>query len=226
MTLQSSNIIPDLTASSAFSRVVRRQGFYRTLGKRALDIALVLLSAPVVVPLVLVLALFGALEGGRPFYVQSRVGQGGRVFRILKLRTMVTNADALLAAHLEADPAACAEWDASQKLKCDPRVTRIGRILRKTSLDELPQFWNVLRGDMSLVGPRPMMVCQQVLYPGRAYFRLRPGVTGPWQVSDRHESEFVDRVRHDDEYDRVVSFTGDLRLLWRTVAVVLRGTGC
>lgn len=226
MTLQSSNITPDLSASSGLSRAVGRHGLYRAMGKRLLDLTLVLVSAPVVVPLVALLALFIALDGGRPFYAQARLGQGGRVFRIWKLRSMVTDADALLTKHLEADPAARAEWDATQKLKCDPRVTRLGRILRKASLDELPQLWNVFRGEMSLVGPRPMMVSQAALYPGRAYFRLRPGITGPWQVSDRNESDFIDRVHHDDDYDRTVSFMGDLRLLWRTVAVVLRGTGC
>jgi lipopolysaccharide/colanic/teichoic acid biosynthesis glycosyltransferase len=248
MTLQSSGFTPDLTATD-LSRARIAGGavaavaiadaghaprstprslpaVYRLGVKRALDILLVLIAAPVVLPVVLVLALLVMRDGGRPFYGQARLGLGGRSFRMWKLRSMVEGADALLEAHLAADPAARAEWDATQKLKVDPRVTRIGRFLRRSSLDELPQLWNVLVGDMSLVGPRPMMVCQRALYPGQSYFRLRPGITGPWQVSDRHESDFVDRVRFDDAYDRSLSLGTDLRLLWRTVWVVLRGTGC
>jgi lipopolysaccharide/colanic/teichoic acid biosynthesis glycosyltransferase len=101
----------------------------------------------------------------------------------------------------------------------------MGRLLRKSSLDELPQLWNVLVGDMSLVGPRPMMPAQQVLYPGRAYFRLRPGITGPWQVSHRNETTFAARAGFDAEYERDLSFVTDTRLLFATVRVVLRATG-
>jgi lipopolysaccharide/colanic/teichoic acid biosynthesis glycosyltransferase len=201
-------------------------GFYARRGKRLLDLVLVILAAPVAVPLILVLAALVALEGGRPFYSQMRVGRGGAAFRMWKLRTMVQEADALLAGHLARDPEARREWDATQKLKRDPRITRMGRILRKTSLDELPQLWNVLNGTMSLVGPRPMMLSQRALYAsGFAYFRLRPGITGAWQVSDRNDSDFVDRVRHDDAYERGLSLAADLRILAATVRVVLRGTG-
>jgi len=131
----------------------------------------------------------------------------------------------LLEYHLRKDPEARREWDEAQKLKRDPRITRIGRFLRKSSLDELPQLWNVLKGDMSLVGPRPMMVDQEALYPGRAYFELRPGITGPWQVSDRNESSFADRARFDNQYLDSLSLSVDLTILFRTVAVVLRCTG-
>jgi lipopolysaccharide/colanic/teichoic acid biosynthesis glycosyltransferase len=139
---------------------------------------------------------------------------------------MVPGAEARLAAHLAADPAARAEWDRSQKLREDPRVTPLGRLLRRSSLDELPQLWNVLAGDMSLVGPRPMMPCQQALYPGEAYYRLRPGLTGPWQVSDRHASAFADRARFDRDYEQALSLATDLRILAATLRAVLRGTGC
>lgn len=194
--------------------------------KRALDVALVLAAAPVVVPVVLVLALLVACDGGAPFYAQDRVGRGGRRFRMWKLRTMVVGAEDRLAAHLAADPAARAEWDRTQKLRDDPRVTPTGRLLRRTSLDELPQLWNVLTGDMSLVGPRPMMPCQQAMYPGEAYYRLRPGLTGPWQVSDRNAAAFADRARFDRDYEAALSLATDLRLLAATLRVVLRGTGC
>ena len=199
---------------------------YRSGLKRALDVALVLAASLPILMLVGLLALLVALDGGRPFYVQARLGRGGRVFRMWKLRSMVPDADLALARHLDADPAAQAEWALSQKLRQDPRVTRMGALLRKSSLDELPQFWNVLKGDMALVGPRPMMPDQRDLYPGTAYFRLRPGITGPWQVSSRNASSFADRARFDADYDRGLSLGTDLGLLAATVRVVLKGTGC
>ena len=106
------------------------------------------------------------------------------------------------------------------------RGSPAGRFLRRSSLDELPQLWNVLAGDMSLVGPRSMMPCQQALYPGEAYYRLRPGLTGPWQVSDRHASAFADRARFDRDYEQALSLATDLRILAATLRAVLRGTGC
>ena len=166
-----------------------------------------------------------ALDGRSPIYLQKRVGRGGRVFHMVKIRTMVPGADGLLEDHLSKDPAARREWDETQKLKSDPRITWIGSFLRKSSLDELPQLWNVWVGDMSLVGPRPMMVSQQALYPGQAYFELRPGITGPWQVSDRNASSFADRAGYDNRYLSSISLSQDLSILMRTVSVVLRGTG-
>ena len=180
---------------------------------------------PVALPLVFILALLVAWDGGQPFHVQVRVGRGGRRYRLWNLRSMVPDAEARLAACLGTDPAARAEWQRSQKLRNDPRVTPIGTLLRSSSLDELPQLWNVLRGDMSLVGPRPMLPEQQRLYPGRAYFHLRPGLTGPWQVSSRNESAFADRAAFDEAYARRLSLGTDLRLLAATVQVVLRRTG-
>lgn len=194
--------------------------------KPGLDKLLILLTAPLVLPVVAVLALLVALDGGKPFYTQLRVGKNGKSFRMWKLRTMVAGADDRLEAHLAANPAARAEWDATQKLKDDPRITRLGHILRKTSLDELPQLFNVLAGSMALVGPRPMMVKQKPLYHGQAYFQLSPGITGLWQTSDRNDCNFVDRVHYDETYGRTVSLVTDLRILFKTVAVVLRGTGC
>lgn len=201
------------------------QGIYRRHVKRWLDVLLILLASPIVLPFVLVMALLVRRDGGPAFYVQDRIGLDGRVFRLWKLRTMVQNADALLASHLAADPALRAEWDANQKLRHDPRITPMGRILRKTSLDELPQLWNVLRGDMSLVGPRPMLPEQRALYPGRAYFRMRPGLTGPWQVSERNATTFAGRAEFDQSYAERMSLTTDLAILFLTVWVVVRGTG-
>ncbi len=158
-------------------RVQRRPGLYRNHFKRLLDLLLVVLALPVVLPLIGVLALVLGVQGGRPFYCSDRVGRGGRTFRKVKLRTMVVGADDILEDYLEANPAARQEWNDKQKLLSDPRVTRFGRFLRRSSLDELPQVWNVLAGDMSLVGPRPMMPCQRPMYPGVAYYGLRPGMT-------------------------------------------------
>lgn len=186
-------------------------GVYRRGLKRFFDTLLVLATAPVTLPFILLMALLVARDGGNPFFAQKRLGRNGRVFRIWKLRTMVVDAEARLKAYLEENPEAGEEWARTQKLKHDPRVTRIGQLLRKSSMDELPQLLNVFNGTMSLVGPRPMMVNQRHLYFGRSYYRLRPGITGLWQISERNESEFVARVRYDDEYDRDLSYPSDMR---------------
>lgn len=172
-----------------------------------------------------VLSALIALDGHSPVFRQDRIGKDGRRFVMWKFRTMVPNAEELLDTHLNTDELARDEWNAKQKLSIDPRVTRIGRLLRRTSLDELPQLFNVLKGDMSLIGPRPMMPCQQALYPGQSYYRLRPGMTGSWQVSARHNSDFAERAHYDDLYDSELSLLTDLRILAATTAVVLRGTG-
>ena len=200
-------------------------GIYRNFGKRIFDILFTLAIAPFVVPFVAAAAFLIAMDGHNPFYSQLRIGKGGRTFRMWKLRTMVHKADKLLEAYLAENPVAKLEWDSTQKLKKDPRVTLVGRILRKTSMDELPQLLNVLNGTMSIVGPRPMMVNQQDSYLGQGYYRLKPGITGLWQVSDRNECEFVGRVRYDDIYDRICSFRTDLWVLIRTAVVVFRCTG-
>jgi exopolysaccharide production protein ExoY len=200
-------------------------GLYNRVFKRWLDLALILLAAPFVVPMVLVLGALVRRDGGPAFYVQDRIGLDGRVFRLWKLRTMVIDADAALAAHLAADAALRTEWDETQKLKADPRITAIGRLLRKASLDELPQLWNVFRGDMSLVGPRPMLPEQRALYPGHDYYALRPGLTGPWQVSERNATSFAGRAEFDSAYARRLSLSTDIAIMALTVWVVLRGTG-
>lgn len=210
---------------TSYQTTERRPGLYRNGVKRLFETLLVLASAPFVLPLVAFLAILVACEGGKPFYSQMRIGRGGRRFRMWKLRTMVPGADEKLKAYLDSNPAARAEWDATQKLKNDPRITRMGRFLRKSSIDELPQLWNVVTGSMSLVGPRPMMVDQQAFYHGRGYYNLRPGITGFWQISDRNESDFAARVKFDDAYDDSISFGTDVKVLASTVGVVLRCTG-
>ncbi len=215
-----------LSAIKSVSKSRSTDSLYARFVKPAFDCLLVLFFAPIILTIVLVSALIVALDGHNPFYAQERVGQNGKTFRLFKLRSMVPNADALLEAHLAANPDAKVEWDLNQKLRDDPRITRFGRIIRKTSIDEMPQFLNVLLGDMALVGPRPFTVDQREDYTGIRYFDLRPGLSGLWQISTRHDSEFVARAQFDDLYARSLSFSGDIRIMLRTLVAIARGTGC
>lgn len=202
-----------------------KPGIYRNFVKRVLETLLVLAASPILVPLIVLLSIPLVLKGKNPFYAQRRVGRGGREFTMWKMKSMVCDADERLAAHLRENPDARDEWSRLQKLHNDPRVTSYGRFLRRTSLDEIPQFLHVLTGEMALVGPRPMMPHQRALYDGDAYFCLRPGITGYWQVSDRNDSEFVTRVAFDEKYDQEISLKTDIVVLSRTVGAVLKGTG-
>ncbi|EPX77524.1 sugar transferase [Litoreibacter arenae] len=230
MTTRSSNVfaaphsvdvMPDVKAPG----MSRDWQIYDPIWKRRLDLALVLMTAPVSLPLIALGAVLAKLDGGPAFYSQPRVGRHGQVFRMFKLRSMRVNAERHLSELLMDDPNAAMEWQRSQKLRRDPRITFAGKVLRKLSLDELPQLWNVVRGDMSLVGPRPMLQEQAILYPGAAYFRLRPGLTGPWQVFGRNEESFTARAKYDAMYEREKGLRYDLSLIGRTVGVVLWGTG-
>jgi lipopolysaccharide/colanic/teichoic acid biosynthesis glycosyltransferase len=203
----------------------RNVGLYERFGKRLLDCVLIVVSLVLVFPIMLALTLVLLLQGHSPFFRQDRIGRNGETFTIWKFRTMVPDAERHLSEYLASNPDAAEEWNTTQKLKRDPRVTRIGKFLRKTSLDELPQLWNVLIGDMSLVGPRPMLPEQQALYPGKSYYELKPGITGMWQVSERNDSEFASRAMYDSVYCRDLSFSTDVGILARTISVVLRGTG-
>jgi undecaprenyl-phosphate galactose phosphotransferase len=197
--------------------------------KRGFDLVSVLIILTIAAPVMIVLWLLVRLDGGPGLYGHERVGRGERTFRCLKFRTMVTNADTVLAELLAADIRAREEWEASRKLVNDPRVTRIGWLLRATSLDELPQLLNVLRGDMSLVGPRPVVRAElDQFYRGEyraAYLSVRPGVTGLWQVSGRSDASYDRRVAFDLEYVANASMGMDLTILWRTVGAVLRRRG-
>jgi len=227
MTLHLTDIAESVrsTHGSANTNSPSRALLYRDGCKRLFDLSVTLLTAMIWLPLVAVLAALVALDGHKPFYSQRRVGRDGRIFRMVKLRTMVADADQALVRYLEENAEARAEWDATQKLKNDPRITPIGRILRITSMDELPQLLNVLLGDMSIVGPRPFMESQKGLYPGLGYYRVRPGITGLWQVSDRNDSAFAYRAVLDDEYERTLSFPTDMSILKRTVGAVLSCSG-
>lgn len=198
---------------------------YRSFGKRALDVLFVIMGTPFVLPFMIIIAVLIKMDGGSVFYHQARLGKDGREFKFWKFRSMVPDADKKLDEYLASNPEAAQEWRVSQKLRHDPRVTRVGRIIRKSSLDELPQIWNVLVGDMSLVGPRPMMPQQWKLYPGADYKKLRPGITGFWQVSDRNEVSFAARANFDADYNVKLSLYTDLHTLARTVGAVCRGSG-
>lgn len=198
---------------------------YGQMLKPVLDMVLVLLIALPATALILICAAFIMFDGHAPFYRQQRIGKNGRTFGMWKLRSMVPNADAVLDSYLAANPDARREWDLTQKLKSDPRITAVGKFIRKTSIDELPQIFNVLRGEMSLVGPRPMMLDQRMLYPGMAYYAMRPGITGFWQTSARNESSFAERATFDASYFRHMSFGTDMRVMMKTFGVVVAGTG-
>jgi Undecaprenyl-phosphate galactose phosphotransferase WbaP len=196
--------------------------------KRAIDLLVVALALPAVALTILVVGLLVRLESPGPiFYGQRRVGRGHSKFRIWKIRTMQVNGDKLLQDVLAKDEALREQWQQERKLRCDPRVTRVGKFLRKTSLDELPQFWNVLVGEMSLVGPRPIVEEEIPAYGPNfsLYCRVIPGLTGLWQVSGRNEVSRRDRVRLDSYYVRNWSPWLDLSILARTVRVVITGQG-
>ncbi|AXI48810.1 sugar transferase [Sulfitobacter sp. SK012] len=202
-------------------------GFYRNGGKRIFDTLVILLSVPFSLTIIGLCALALWIEGGNPFYRQDRLGRNGTRFSLLKMRTMVRDADQVLEDYLATDPEMRREWDELQKLRNDPRVTRVGRILRATSLDELPQLWNVLRGDMSLVGPRPMMPEQLEMYGEPSdYFALRPGITGYWQISARNNNKFSFRNEVDADYNTSMSWTKDLAVMVKTIGVMMKRTGC
>lgn len=214
-----------LVPQSIPDRQAIKSRFLYFAAKRTFDVAMTVLAAPFALTIVGICALLIRMDGGKAFYCQPRVGKGGRIFNLWKLRTMAPNAEQRLRAHLAADPSARAEWETMQKLRNDPRITRVGKYLRKYSIDELPQLLNVLVGDMSLVGPRPMLPEQRQHYPGTAYFDLRPGLTGLWQISERNGCTFTEPALHDARYSGIMSFSADLRILMRTPAVVLKGTG-
>ena len=195
--------------------------------KRILDVLGVIVLAIVFSPLILAIAVLMHREGGSIIYKHRRIGRDGRAFECLKFRTMVPNAEQVLREVLERDPAMKAEWVRDHKLRCDPRVTRLGRFLRRTSLDELPQLWNVMRGEMSLVGPRPV-VREELLRYGRnvrTYLSAKPGITGLWQVKGRNDTDYRRRVVLDTYYVRNQNLMLDLYILFKTTRVVLGGSG-
>jgi len=198
------------------------------IAKRALDIIGAGVGLVLLAPFFLIVALMVRADGGPAFFAHQRVGRGGKLFGCLKFRSMVIDSQARLESLLANDPVARAEWEATRKLKNDPRITRIGRFLRSTSLDELPQLINVLRGEMSLVGPRPVQEAEIDRYYGASaahYMAVRPGITGLWQVSGRSETSYESRVALDVAYVSRPSLLADISILLRTPVAVLSRRG-
>lgn len=202
-------------------------GIYARYFKRLLDVSIVTLSLPIVAPIFIMAALANLASGNPILYSQLRLGRNGKVFRIWKMSSMYPNAEKRLEDLLQKDHRRQEEWVTTQKLKNDPRVTPVGTFLRKTSIDEIPQLFNVLKGDMSLLGPRPMMLSQAELYGPSlpVYLELRPGISGKWQVSERNDAHFQRRAQIDAEYARDLGFLSDLKLIWLTFRTLLRSTG-
>jgi Undecaprenyl-phosphate galactose phosphotransferase WbaP len=196
--------------------------------KRILDVVTAAFLMVLALPFALVIALAIVLETRGPvFFSHTRIGKGNRRFKLWKFRSMVADADTVLAKHLEQHPDDFSEWRDTRKLKDDPRVTRVGRVLRRSSVDELPQLVNVLRGDMSMVGPRPI-VEEEIPKYGSAfslYSQVLPGLTGLWQVSGRTDLSYRRRTDLDSKYIQNWTFWMDLVVLWKTIRVVLFGHG-
>ncbi|ONG47876.1 hypothetical protein BKE38_22520 [Pseudoroseomonas deserti] len=199
-------------------------------GKRGLDIVLASGLLLALLPVMLVITLLVLRDGKGAFFSHRRVGRDGRSFGCLKFRSMVPDAEAALAKLLAEDPEAAALWRTSRKLKRDPRITRVGRVLRATSLDELPQLFNVLRGEMSLVGPRPVVQAELTEHYGphaSHYLAVRPGITGLWQISGRSDTSYAERIALDVRYVERFSLWFDLVILAKTVpAVLVRRGAC
>jgi Undecaprenyl-phosphate galactose phosphotransferase WbaP len=197
--------------------------------KRALDLFGAVVGGLATSPLWVLIAIVVKLDSAGPVYFsQYRVGIQGKQFRCWKFRTMVADAERSIEEILQSDPNLRAEWEQTTKLRYDPRITRVGRFLRKSSLDELPQLWNVFRGEMSLVGPRPLIEWEAPLRSGASYelYKLvKPGITGLWQVSGRNDTSYASQVALDSHYVRNWSVWLDLMILTRTVSAVLLGRG-
>ena len=196
-------------------------------GKRAMDVlasgaALLLLS-----PVMVTIALLVKRDGGPAFFGHARLGKNGETFKCLKFRSMIHNSQEVLARHLAENPEARAEWEADHKLKNDPRVTRFGSFLRKSSLDELPQLINVLKGEMSLVGPRPIVSAEVVKYDRAIahYYSVTPGITGLWQISGRNDVSYDQRVMLDSFYVRNWSLWRDIAIMLKTLPAMMKRSG-
>lgn len=197
--------------------------------KRSFDLSAAFIAIALLLPLICLIALAIRLsDGGPAFFRHRRIGRSGIPFDCFKFRTMAVNSDDVLRHHLAANHEAAQEWSATRKLKNDPRITALGAALRKTSVDELPQLFNIVKGEMSLVGPRPIVAAEVSKYGDRIthYFSARPGLTGKWQVSGRNDVDYESRVKLDCGYVENWSFWQDLSIIIKTVGVVVSSRGC
>ncbi|MBV9991144.1 MAG: sugar transferase [Alphaproteobacteria bacterium] len=203
------------------------RGRFDEIVLRGLDVAIAVAAIVFLLPLLLIMAAILALQGGPVVFAHKRVGRGGRAFYCYKFRSMVVDAEERLARLLRDDPEALAEWQKDHKLRNDPRVTPFGRFLRRSSIDELPQLFNVLRGEMSIVGPRPIVDAEVPRYGRRiaSYYRVKPGITGIWQVSGRNDVEYRTRVAMDCLFAKSVRPSLYIYLVVATVPAVLARRG-
>ena len=209
---------------------VKKQNIAYRFVKRLIDIVAGIVGIIILIPLTIVLGIIRIIKkenDGPLFYEQLRIGKNGKQFRMYKYRSMCMNADERLKEYLEENEEAKKEYKKYKKLKCDPRVTKLGKVLRATSLDEFPQLINVLIGNMSLVGPRPYLPREQKEM-GEYYstiIKVKPGITGPWQIRGRSKITFEDRLKLDLEYVNKCSIKNDIKILWNTFAKVLKKDG-
>lgn len=218
--------VPNVTYAAP-QQTIRAYGVRGAL-KRVTDIVLASLAIVFLSPVMLPLALFIRLsDGGKALFVQQRIGRNGKEFRCYKFRSMVIDAQECLDRVLAANPDAREEWLATQKLTDDPRITKFGSFLRRSSLDELPQLINILRGEMSIVGPRPIIRAEIDKYgPYFGYYcHVRPGLTGLWQVSGRSETSYEKRVALDVAYVTTWKYLGDFKIMLQTIPAVVRSVG-
>jgi exopolysaccharide production protein ExoY len=196
--------------------------------QRPIDIGISLVAAIFLLPALVVIALaIWAYDGGPVFYGHTRIGWKGKAFRCWKFRSMAVDGDRILRDYIESNPEARAEWLKDHKLRNDPRITPIGRFIRASSIDELPQLWNVLVGEMSLVGPRPIVAAEIAKYGSvfAAYISCRPGITGLWQISGRNDVSYETRVALDLKYAQTRSVFLNLSIIFRTIPAVVSRRG-
>ncbi len=218
---------PRVYTTTSSQAVTTPTGIYAGVGKRLFDVVFALLLLPVLLPVIFVLWCLVRRDGGPGFFGHTRIGKDGKPFKSWKIRSMVVDAEDKLQAYLDANPEAADEWERDHKLTNDPRINRLGDVLRKTSLDELPQIWNVLKGEMSFVGPRPVVAIELVKYgsSASAYLAQKPGITGLWQVSGRNDISYRERVEMDVVYLARQSFLSDIKIISMTASAVFLRTG-
>ncbi|TCS04362.1 MULTISPECIES: sugar transferase [unclassified Rhizobium] len=219
----------DQSGSNSERSIVSRTHVVGRASKRAVDIVIATTALVLLSPLMLIVALIVKLSDRGPvFYSHTRIGYGGTPFGCLKFRTMRTDAAAQLAELLRTNPSARAEWETTRKLRNDPRITAVGEILRKSSIDELPQLINILRGEMSIVGPRPVTAEELARYGEHvtSYMAARPGLTGQWQISGRNDVSYEYRVALDVQYVRDWSLARDFIIIAKTVPALFSQRGC
>lgn len=218
------------SAETPFSKMTQAEITLPTGGlvKRSFDVTSATLALLFFSPIFLMIAALVKLSDKGPvFYGHSRIGHNGRIFKCLKFRTMAVNGDEILRNFLRDNPSAAEEWKATRKLKFDPRVTVVGTVLRKLSLDELPQLFNIIRGEMSVVGPRPVVDEELNLYDSFAgfYLKTRPGLTGLWQISGRNDVSYESRIAFDTQYVENWSLIGDVMIIAKTIPAVCLARG-